>query len=64
MVVASVLFLSIAACAGLFVAQRKRDKENAEDTARLRARGIDWSDWFESREPERRRRPTANGDDV
>jgi hypothetical protein len=58
MVVTAVLLLCIGAVVALFVAQRKRDKENADDTARLRALGSRWSDWFDS--DERTKQPQSD----
>jgi hypothetical protein len=63
MFVTSVLFLCIAAVAILFFAQRKRDKQNAEDTQRLRALGLRWSDWFGDEGPDRRPHPTVGSDE-
>jgi hypothetical protein len=46
MIVWIVLAACVVALLLLFVLQWKRSRQNAEETARLRATGIKWDDWF------------------
>jgi hypothetical protein len=42
-----VLGFSVGALVALFVLQSERSRQNAEETAQLRATGVTWADWFE-----------------
>jgi hypothetical protein len=46
MIVWVALLICLVALLGLFVLQLERARENAEETARLRAASVTWDDWF------------------
>jgi hypothetical protein len=41
-----VLLISLVALLALFVLQTERSRENAKETAKLRASGTTWDHWF------------------
>jgi uncharacterized membrane protein len=47
MIVWIALVICVVALVVLFGMQSQRSRENAEETARLRATGVTWDDWFE-----------------
>jgi hypothetical protein len=49
MIVWIALATCLAALLALFGLQRERSRKNAEETARLRATGLRWVDWFGQR---------------
>lgn len=46
MIVWIVLLISLIALLALFVLQSERSRENAKETAKLRASGMAWDHWF------------------